>query len=236
MIYYVKGIHSQLALLLLEMNSSSLSRLFEDALEVDENIYASRRIQKQYDFENQHVLELAEGQCVLEFKLEDNGCKTILEQQQEHVKGEDIHEQRYYNYEAISKQQQATEIVSDCKSNYSTWVEYSRDKYSYKIYDQFTKHVESMITYDGIDNYIFRADHDLCQSNTTLSSSFEHYSEEKAIVFDDYEVITKEKESHQPSGTEEVIEEKFFPEYQHVLDISLKIQQQISQNLTFQKT
>jgi hypothetical protein len=46
MIYYVKGIHSQLALLLLEKNSSSLSRLFEDALEVDENIYASRRIRK----------------------------------------------------------------------------------------------------------------------------------------------------------------------------------------------
>jgi hypothetical protein len=46
MIYYVKGLHSQLALLLLEINSSSLSRLFEDALEVDENIYASKRIRK----------------------------------------------------------------------------------------------------------------------------------------------------------------------------------------------
>ena len=150
MIYYVKGLHSQLALLLLEINYSSLSRLFEDALEVDENIYASRRIRKQYDFENQHVLEPTKGQCVSEFTLEDNGCKTVLEQQQEHDRGEDIHEQRDYNYEAISKQQQATEIVSDCKSNYSTWAEYSRDKYSYKIYDQFTKHVESMITYDGM--------------------------------------------------------------------------------------
>ena len=71
-----------------------------------------------------------------------------------------------------------------------------------------------MITYDGIDNYIFRANHDLCQSNTTLSSSFEHYSEEKVIVFGDYEVITKEQESHQPSGTEEFIEEQFFLEDQ----------------------
>jgi hypothetical protein len=52
MIYYVKGIHSQLSLLLSKRNSSSLSRLFKDALEVDENIYASRRIRKKYDFEN----------------------------------------------------------------------------------------------------------------------------------------------------------------------------------------
>jgi hypothetical protein len=56
-------------------------------------------------------------------------------------------------------------------------------------------------------------------------------------VFNVYEVITKEQESHQPSGTEEVIEEKFFPEYQHVLDISFKdlvadfIESYISENL-----
>lgn len=46
MIYYVMGFHSQLALLLLERNSSSLNKLFEDALEVDENIYVSKRIQE----------------------------------------------------------------------------------------------------------------------------------------------------------------------------------------------
>jgi hypothetical protein len=33
-------------------------------------------------------------------------------------------------------------------------------------------------------------------------------------VFDDYEVITKEQEKHQPSGIEEIIEEQFFPEDQ----------------------
>jgi hypothetical protein len=52
MIYYVMGLHSKLALLLLERKSSSLSSLFEDALEVEENIYASRKIQEQVDFEN----------------------------------------------------------------------------------------------------------------------------------------------------------------------------------------
>ena len=44
MIYYVMGLHSKLALLLLERKSSSLSIIFEDALEVEENICASRRI------------------------------------------------------------------------------------------------------------------------------------------------------------------------------------------------
>jgi hypothetical protein len=40
---YVMGLHSELSLLLLERKSSSLSVLFEDALEVEENICASRR-------------------------------------------------------------------------------------------------------------------------------------------------------------------------------------------------
>ena len=56
-------------------------------------------------------------------------------------------------------------------------------------------------------------------------------------MFDDYEVITKEQESHQTSGTEAVIEEKFFSEYQQILDISFKdpvvdfIESYISENL-----
>jgi hypothetical protein len=42
MIYYVMGLHSERALPLLERKSSSLIHLFEDAQEVEENIYASR--------------------------------------------------------------------------------------------------------------------------------------------------------------------------------------------------
>ena len=51
MIYYLMGLHSKLSLLLLERKSLSLSILFEDALEVEENIHASRRIPEQFDFE-----------------------------------------------------------------------------------------------------------------------------------------------------------------------------------------
>ena len=44
MLYYVMDQHSNLVLLLLERKSSSLTRLFEDAQEVEENIRASRWI------------------------------------------------------------------------------------------------------------------------------------------------------------------------------------------------
>jgi hypothetical protein len=81
-----------------------------------------------------------------------------------------------------------------------------------KIYDQFTKQVEPMITNDCIDNYIFRFDYNLFDLNTALSLSFEHYSEEEVIVFDDHKVITKEQKGHQSSSREAVIDVKLFPE------------------------
>ena len=87
---------------------------------------------------------------------------------------------------SVLEQKQATENVSDCESDFSTLAEHSRDRYSCKIYDQFAKRVEPMITNDCIDNYIFRDDHNLCHSNTSLSSSLKHFSEEEVIVFDDH--------------------------------------------------
>ena len=77
-------------------------------------------------------------------------------------------EQEGNDYVLVLEQQQATENVSDCESDFSTLAENSRDRYSCKIYDQFAKRVEPMVTNDCIDNYIFRADHNICHSNTTL--------------------------------------------------------------------
>jgi hypothetical protein len=205
MIYYVMGLHSELALFLLERKSSSLKILFEDALEIEENIIVSRRIREQADFENLHLLEPAECQYNSDFEQEGN------------------------DYEAVLEQQQAAETTSDCESNSSTFAEYSRNRYSCKIYDQFTKHVEPMITNDCIDNYIFKTDHDLCHSNTALSSSSENFSEEKVIVFDDHNVITKEQEVNQSSNRRTVMVEQevsidiqLFPEDQHVSDLCFK--------------
>jgi hypothetical protein len=111
MIYYVMGLHSELDLLLLERKSSSLSVLFEDALEVEENICASRRTPEQVEFENHCLLGPAECQLSTNFEQEDN------------------------DYGAVLEQQQATRIISDCESDSSTLVEFSRDRYSSKDYD-----------------------------------------------------------------------------------------------------
>jgi hypothetical protein len=213
MIQYVMGLHSKLALLLLERKSSSLSIMFEDALEVEENICASRRIPEQVDVENHYLLEPVECQYSSDFEQEDN------------------------DYEAVSKQQQATKIISDCESNSSSFAEYSRDRYSCKIYDQFTKPVEPMITNDCIDNYMFTADHNLCYSNTAQSSSSEYCLEKEVIVFDDYKLITKEQEDNQSSSREAVVQVEFFPEDQQVFEFSFKdpvaafIESYISENL-----
>ena len=79
-----------------------------------------------------------------------------------------------------------------------------------------------MITYDCIGNYIFLADHNLYHSNTYLSLSSEHYSEEEVIVFYDHKLITKEQESHQSSGKKEVIKVQLFHEDQQIPSISFK--------------
>ena len=91
-IYYVMGLHSKLSLLLLERKSSSLSIMFEDALEVEENICASRRIPEQFDFENHHLPELDKCQYSSYFEQE----------------GDD--------YESVSEQQPTTKIISFCES------------------------------------------------------------------------------------------------------------------------
>jgi hypothetical protein len=97
MIYYVMGLHSKLSLLLLENKSSSLSSLFEDALEVEENIHASRKIQDQVDFKNMHLLKQTKCEYVSKLEQESNECEAVLEQKQ------------------------AGKFISDCKSNSSTF-------------------------------------------------------------------------------------------------------------------
>ena len=68
MIHYVIGLHSELALLLLERKSSSLTQLFEDAQEVEENIRASRWIRIQVDFEKMRAHEQVERQYTSYFE------------------------------------------------------------------------------------------------------------------------------------------------------------------------
>ena len=113
MIYYVMGLHSKLALLLLERKSSSLSILFEDALEVEEKICASRRIPEPFDFENHHLPKPDKHQYDSDF------------------------EQEYYDSEAYLEQQQACELLLDLELDSSVFANYSQDRYEFGFYDQF---------------------------------------------------------------------------------------------------
>jgi len=112
------------------------------------------------------------------------------------------------------EQQQASKFISDCESDFSTFAECLKDRYEPEVYNQFENQVEPMITDDIIDNYIFSVDSCSYDLNTSLSLSFEHYSKEEVIVFDDHNLITKEQEGHQSSSREVSIDVKLFPKDQ----------------------
>jgi hypothetical protein len=54
MVYYIVSQHSDLVLYLRERKSTSLSKLFMDAEEVEENLRACGRIQSQYHVKSEH--------------------------------------------------------------------------------------------------------------------------------------------------------------------------------------
>jgi len=120
------------------------------------------------------------------------------------------------------EQQQACEFISDPDLNSSTFAEYSKDRYACEFYDQFANHVEHVITDDCIGNYIFLADHNSYYLNTALSSSYEHHFEERVVVTDDQDLITRELEGHQSSRKEVVMVEHLFFMDEHVFYFSFK--------------
>ena len=83
MIHYVMCLHSELALLLLERESSSLTQLFEDAQKVEENIRASRWIRMQADSENLQTYVQEDSHDISDSEYESSGYETDLEQQPE---------------------------------------------------------------------------------------------------------------------------------------------------------
>jgi hypothetical protein len=78
MVYYIMAQHLELVFLLRERKSSSLIHLFEDAIEVEENIRASRWTRKQEDF---HIQEEEDCQSVSESKKGYRNYGSDLEQE-----------------------------------------------------------------------------------------------------------------------------------------------------------
>jgi hypothetical protein len=104
------------------------------------------------------------------------------------------------------EQQQACELISYLDLNSSTFVEYSRDRSACEFYNQFANHVEHVVIDDYIGNYMFLADHNPCHLNTTLSSSYDHDSEEMQIgIFYDHKLLSREQEIHQSSNKDPMV-------------------------------
>jgi hypothetical protein len=198
MIYYVMSLHSQLTLLLLERNSSSLRSLFEDSQEVEENIHASRRIRERVYSENLQAHKQVNCEYGSDFEQESN------------------------EFEADLEHQQACEFISDSGQNSSIFVEYSRDRYACEFYDQFANQIEPMVTNDYIGNYMFLADPNPYDVNHVLLSSCDHYSEEEVVVFDDHKLISREPEDDQSSSRGKVMVEQEFSVDQHFSDLGFK--------------
>jgi hypothetical protein len=128
--------------------------LFENALEVEENICASRSIRERVVFENLHIQQQAECQYDSDFEQEGNECETELEQQR------------------------ACEFILDSDLDSSIFAEYSRDRYEPEVYDQFANQIEPMVTNDCIGNYMFLIDPNPYDENPVLLSSCDHCFEE----------------------------------------------------------
>jgi hypothetical protein len=234
MVYYLMAQHNELVFLLLERKSSSLRNLFEDAQEVEENICASNKIREKAYFEDLHAQELQQ---------KDSEYEADLRQQQEWKHSSDF-KQEGYDYEAVLEQQQAGKFISDCESDFSIFAECLKDRYEPEVYNQFEIQVEPMITDDFMNNYIFPVDcysHDL---NIDVSSSSKHFSEEKIIMIDKQDLISREQKDDQFSSKGKVMEEheaainvQLFPEDQQVSDFCFKdpvavfIECYISENL-----
>jgi hypothetical protein len=74
-----------------------------------------------------------------------------------------------------------------------------------------------MKTEDCIRDYMFLADLSSCDENPIWLSSCEHYSDEEIVVFDDYELVSREPEDDLSSFREIVMVEQVFSiEEQHV--------------------
>ena len=205
MIYYVMCLHSELALLLLERESSSLTQLFEDAQKVEENIRASRWIRMQADSENLQTYVQEDSHDISDSEYESSGYETDLDQQPE------------------------GECISDSESVFSVCAEYSKDRYGYEFYDQFANQEEPMVTNDDIDNYIFSADQNSHDVKPIMSPSCVHLSEEEVTIFDDQSLISRRQEDDQSSCRETIMAEheaaidvQLFSEEQHVTYLPFK--------------
>jgi hypothetical protein len=184
MVYYVMAQHPELVLPSRERKSSSLRHLFEDAVEVEENIKASKWVHSQAYLKNLHVHEQEDCQSVSDSEQEDS------------------------EYESDLEQQQGSRYDSQLESGSSTFADFSMGRNAYQSYDQFPEHFEHVALADCIDNCMFLADHSYDVPNPAAPLYCDHSYEEETITVDDQELVSKEQGGHLLSNRENFIEEQ----------------------------
>jgi hypothetical protein len=164
-VYYVMAQHPDLVLLLRERKSSSLRRLFEDVEEVEENIWACKRIRDQAYFENLHAHE--QQDCEYISDLEQQECKyesdlgqhlTVSSKYSDFSMDRDVH----YAYNQFPKHFEHT-VTNDCIDNYMFLVDHFQYVLNHVVqlsYDHYSE--EEIVSPDdqelilkGQEGYLF---------------------------------------------------------------------------------
>ena len=86
-------------------------------------------------------------------------------------------EQEDSKYGSDPQQQQGCKYISELDHSSSALIDDSMDRYGYQVYGHYSDRVEYTITNDGLDNYIFLADHNQCVSNIASPLSYDHIYE-----------------------------------------------------------
>jgi hypothetical protein len=157
--------------------------LFEDVVEVEENIRASKWVHRKAYLENLHVHEQEDCQSVSDDEQEDS------------------------EYESNLEQQQGSRYDSQLESGSSTFADFSMGKNTYQYYDQFPKHFEHVAVVDCIYNCMFLADHSYDVLNHDVPLSCDHSYEEEMEIVDDQELVSKEQGGNLFASRENFIEE-----------------------------
>lgn len=169
MVYYIMAQHLELVFLLRERKSSSLIHLFEDAIEVKENIKASRWVHKQA---NVHIQEEEDCQSISNF------------------------EQGYINYGLDLGQEPGSRYDSQMESVPSSFAYFSGGRDAYLSDDQFSEHFEHMEVVECTDSCIFLTDHSHYDLDPSSPLVDDYFSGGRAAAADDQELFFDEEGGH----------------------------------------
>ena len=132
------------------------------------------------------------------------------DEQQEYCQYISNLQQKDNEYESNMEHQQGCKYVLHLEPNTSVCPDFYMDRDACHAYDQFSKHVEHIITDDCIDSYMFLADHNYqCDLNPVVPLSCDHHAEnKKTTIVDDQNLISREPKGCLFSSKEECMYEQ----------------------------